>query len=387
MIARAGKDTPGSPGCLPNAQQTLLLQAACGAGELARQAWQRWREQHDIASPDAVTARLLPWIYLRREELGLPLSDVALLEGTYRYAWLMNQRLMNSAAMVVRSLRAEGINVILLKGLPLIIEAYRDAGGRYMEDFDVMIQEEQVEQAVAVLDAEGWKPLSMEDFSARTRRWRHSSELVHESGRACDVHWRLMRRPNEPVSEAPVWEAKRSIRVRDEQTFAPSVEHMLVHLFVHGMSWQRVPPIRWILDTHLLLRCHTLDWHMVLADASRRGVTLPVAEALETYNRILPGIIPEDVRREAARLRPSWRQRLAYEQVARPYEEASWRVVWATYLTDWRQAQVLERVQPGGRGFLRHLLRYWRVGSPFSLPWQFAKRLARKVLRTVGRRP
>jgi hypothetical protein len=298
----------------------------------------------------------------------------------------MNQRLMNSAAFVARSLRAEGIEVLLLKGLPLLIDAYRDEGGRYMEDFDIMIREEEVERAVAVLAESGWKAVSPDDFSPRTRHWRHSNELVHASGLSCDVHWRLMRRPNEPSSEAPVWSAKRPILVRDEQAFTPAVEHMLVHLFVHGMSWQRVPPIRWILDTHLLLRRHTPDWRVVLADARRRGVALPVAEALETYNRFLPGVIPQEVRDEAARFRPTRQQRLAYEQVTRPYEEASLQVIWAIYLADWKQAQVLGRVQPGLRGLLRHLRLYWRVSSPVSLPWQFVKRIAVKLSQVVAKR-
>jgi hypothetical protein len=239
------------------------------------------------------------------------------------------------------------------------MDAYRDVGSRYMEDFDLMLREDQVENAVAALAQFEWHPLNRDDFSNATRRWRHSNELVHESGLQCDLHWRLLRRPYRPVSENPVWNAKREIVLRETPTFAPAIEHTLVHLMAHGMSWQRVPPIRWILDTHLLLKRHRPDWSLVLADARRRGVIPAVREALTVYTSLLPGEIPSDIIRRANQATVSPDQFLAYEQIAGPYHEAPLRVRWAIYKSSLAEAQTRERIPRGLRGAAAHFCRHW----------------------------
>lgn len=379
MIALAGEDFPGAPGCLPNARQKLLLKAACGATDTAREAWLRWREGSDLTSIDAVAARLLPWIYHRRDELRLSAGDMAALESGYRYAWFRNQRLLNGASEVVECLTAARIDSILLKGLPLLVEVYGDEGGRYMEDFDIVVREDEVVQAVAALTAIGWQPRVPNEFSEQARGWRHSSELVNTDGLSCDLHWRLLRRPNAPVSEDPVWSAKRPLAIRDKASFTLSVEHAIVHLFVHGMSWHAVPPIRWILDAHLLLSRHTPDWVVVLGEARRRGVMLPVAEAMQTYDANLPGIIPQAVRDEACNFQPTRAQRVAHQMVTRPYESASWEVKLAVYLSDWRKAVAFGLVPHGLRGRARHLCTYLGVDSLSALVRTLAKRCASKI--------
>ncbi|WP_157447518.1 nucleotidyltransferase family protein [Chthoniobacter flavus] len=323
----------------------------------------------------------MPWIYLRRDELGVSAEDAAVLESIYRFAWITNQRLTGSALAVLATLEHHQIPVLLLKGLPLLAEAYQDIGGRYMEDFDIMLRDEHVEPAVAALAESGWKPARPEAFSVSARRWRHSEELTHLSGLSCDIHWRLLCRPNEPVDEEPVWASRRTILLRDRPALTLSPEHMLVHGLVHGLSWERVPAIRWILDTHLLLRRHTPDWPHVAAEAARRGVTLLVADAMAVYDEILPGEIPAEIRRELARHPVSGRQRRAYEQLTRPYESTSLRMAWDLYLSDWTRARALEEVPPGLRGFLQHLKTYWRVTSIFALPWTFLRKVLSRAKR------
>jgi hypothetical protein len=321
----------------------------------------------------------MPWIYLRREELGLSGADVAFCEGVYRFAWMANQRLVNAAVEVAHCLREHGIDVLVLKGLSLLADVYGDVGGRYMEDFDLMIRPEDVDRAVTVLAPSGWRPQSPETFSPEMRSWRHSEELRRDDGLSCDVHWRLLRRPNEPVDEAPLWAARREIALRGEPVFTLSVEHMLVHLLGHGFSWQRVPAIRWILDMHLLLKQYAPDWRALASEVHRRGIVLPVAEALAVYDKILPGQIPRSVLDTLVQLPATRRERVAYEQLTRPYEKASWKVIWEVYRADLERARLLGVVQPGWKGTTQHLCLYWRAESIVHLPWIFARKLIAKI--------
>jgi hypothetical protein len=379
MIAMAGEEMPGAPGCLPNKSQRLLLKAACAPGDIAAPAWRSWVERHGLAHPDPISMRLHVWIFRRRKELNLSSPEIAALEPAYRYAWLTNQRLLNNAALVLRTLAAHGFDALLLKGLPLLIDIYRDEGARYMEDFDIMVRRQDLQRLVPVLAQLNWKPLTPGLSFLDILHLRHSDEFSQPGGLSCDVHWRLLRPPNKLVNEEPLWTAKRPIRIRDVAAYTLSVEHMLLHLFVHGMSWERVPPIRWILDVHLLLQRHQPDWDSLLREANRRGVTLPVAEAMAAYNDIAPGEIPEPIHLAAARLHPTRKQKLAYEQIARPYEQASWRVVLAVHIAHWKQARALGNISLSPRKTIRHLCSYWRVNSPWKLPIEFARRLRRRL--------
>lgn len=372
MIAEAGKDHRGAHGCLPTARQQRLLQACAAPPDLARTAWQQWRAKSDLDRVDSASRRLLLWIYHRRKELGLSAGDAAALEPHYRQVWLRNQVLLNRAALVVSRLQAAGIRCLLLKGLALLVEVYQDEGGRYLEDFDLLVHPEDVERAVYLLNALGWKsPLPDEVAVGKC----HAHGFSNAEGFSCDLHWHLLWRPHAQVDETPLWQAKRPMRLRDEPAFTLSVEHLLLHLCVHGMAWETVPPIRWILDVHLLLRRHAVNWKTVLAEAQRRGVTLPLAEALVIYETVLPGEIPASVQEHLQALSPTDAQWLAYSQiVTRP----SISTVVSGLLADWRIAQFERRAKSGGLGIFRFLCQRWRVPTVWRLPGQFYHRFQRR---------
>lgn len=372
MIAQAGKERSGAPGCLPTARQQQLLQAAAAAPDIAREAWRHWRAAGGLDVVDSASGRLLLWIYHRREELGLSAEDTAALEPHYRQVWLRNQVLLNRAAQVVSQLQASGIRCLLLKGLPLLIEVYRDEGGRYLEDFDILVHAEDVQRAVSLLSALGWKTPYPDEV---TTQKSHAHGFRNAEGFSCDLHWHLLWLPHAQVDETPLWLAARPIQLRGEPTFTLSVEHLLLHLCVHGMAWETVPPIRWLLDVHLLLRPHDVKWEAVLAEAQRRGVTLPLAEALATYEAVLPGEIPACVHKRLQALAPTDAQRLAYAQIV--VEPAASKVV-SSLLADWKTAQQEGLVQRGWRGLVGFLCRRWHVPSGWRLPGQFCHRFRRR---------
>ena len=372
MIAQTGKDLPGAHGCLPTARQQQLLQAAAAPIEIARPAWEKWRAEGDLDEVGSASGRLLLWIYHRRDELGLCAEDVAALEPRYRQVWLRNQVLLNRSAVLVSRLQASGISCLLLKGLPLLIEVYRDEGGRYLEDFDLLVHAEDVQRAVYLLNTLGWKTPYPDEVSTKKS---HAHGFSNAEGFSCDLHWHLLWLPHAQVDETPLWLAKRPIQLRDEPTFTLSVEHLLLHLCVHGMSWETVPPIRWILDVHLLLRYHVAKWEAVLAEARRRGVTLPLAEALTIYEAVLPGEIPASVRKQLQQLFPTDAQRLAYAQIV--VEPLASQVL-GSLLADWQTAKREGQVKPGWGGMTRFLCLRWHAPSVWRLPGQFYHRFQRR---------
>ncbi len=369
MIAKAGKDIPGAFGCLPTARQQLLLRAAAAPLEIARPAWQQWRAGADLDAVDSASRRLLLWIFHRREELGLSPADAAALEPNYRAVWLRNQVLLNRAAEVVRALQAAGIDCLLLKGLPVLLEAYRDEGGRYLEDFDVLVRPDDVLRAMPVLDALGWKSPAPESVSVEKLRAHH---FTNSDGFDCDLHWRLLWPPYPEVDETPLWQAKRPIQLRGESTLTLSVEHLLLHLCVHGMSWQPVHPIRWLLDVHLLLRCHNPEWGQVVEEGRRRGVTLALTEALAAYETVFPGEIPAAVREQLARIPATAEQRRTFAQVALG---PSVTAIASNVLTEWKLAKLKGTAGSGASGLVAFLRQRWHAQNIWQLPGRLFQRL------------
>ncbi|NBV24337.1 MAG: hypothetical protein EBS05_20765 [Proteobacteria bacterium] len=371
MIAQAGQDHRGAHGCLPTPRQQLLLRAAAAPPEAARQAWQEWRIGTDFTAVDSASGRLLLWIFHRREELGLSAADSAALEPHYRRAWLRNQVLLNRCAELVGQLQAKGIDCLLLKGIALLTEVYGDEGGRFLEDFDLLVRREQVPQAISALNSLGWLSPHPEELSPE----KHGHGFENTEGFSCDVHWHLIWRPHMAVDESPLWAAKRPIRIRDETTFTLSVEHLLLHLCIHGMAWETVPPIKWILDVHLLLQRHGIQWDKVLTEAERRGVTLPLSEALASYDTVLPGEIPLAVDERLKQFPVSPSQQLAYRRLV---EKPSISSVLDGMIRDWQEAKTAGQVSADARGVLRFLCRRWRVRTPWRIPGELLKRIRRR---------
>ncbi|MEK0451806.1 MAG: hypothetical protein RL088_4074 [Verrucomicrobiota bacterium] len=375
MIARAGEDAPGAPGCLPNASQKMLLRAACNPEGDGQAAWQRWRASHEIVHADPAARRLLPWIYLQRELLKLSGEDCVETGQIYRFVWFRNQRLLNAAEQAVAALRKEGMEPFLLKGVPLLLEAYQDEGGRYLSDFDLLIRAVEIQPAVAALARLKWKAQVPEVFCRRVFNLRHSEEFVDGSGLSCDLHWRLFRARHAPVPLEWIDDDARTLSFRCGAVRVPSVEHSLLLLCVHGMSWENVPPIRWILDFCLLLRRHAVDWDHFIQEAERFAVALPVSEALATFHEIEPEAVPDYVRERLARTRTHESRRVAYQKMVQPYASASLRMKWRWINEERQLAVALGQVPPGVRGLLRHLCGKLGAKSVWQLPASIGRRL------------
>lgn len=372
-----------APGRLPDWRQRLLLQAAGAGVPVARRAWTEWRGAGELAVADAASVRLLPWLYHRRNELEFSPADMTFLEGVYRFAWMRNQSLLNRCALVVHDLRAAGIEALLLKGVPLLVAAYQDEGGRYLEDFDLLIRVDDADRACQVLERSGWTPRFPGKVTSKGRTLRSSHEFLDAQGFKCDLHWHLFRVPYPMVDETPLWEGRRPILIRDEAAWTLSIEHSLLHLFVHGMAWEEVPPIRWVLDARLLLDGTQPDWDLLLAEAQRKEVRLPVREAMKTYDDLFPGQIPAEMLVKATAFVPTRRERLDYEIVALPYEQTGWQTVLDAYASDWRAALERGEIKAGWSGMRAFLCRRWNVPSGWRLPWE----MVRRGVQRIGRRP
>lgn len=405
-----------SPGWMPNHAQLLLLQACLAQVEQSRVALEQWAELPFEQRRDNGSLRLLPLLWRRREEAGLPAalsSETPYWKQEVMRTWSNNQRLLACANRLARSLQGAGIPVVLIKGLPLALQAYGDLSARPMADLDIAVPHRKARQAVEVLVGHGWKPQPtplqggaseeqpaedlawtrrqrrLEDFSPLYFHVRHSHGFRHQDGLELDLHWSVFQGQCDPDCDDQLWEASQPLAALNrvpQALLSPLLrtpdpaEHLLL-LLAHGARWNGIPPIRWIVDAVLLLRSTPeLDWPQFLARAHARNLTLVGAELLTFLKERWAVEIPVSVIEQLRATRSSRLEQRLYQSDCSP---ADWRsgVEELRYLH--RRYRLLRRrpdlrdsmAMPSWPAFLCHIL-----GAPR------ARDLGRYALRELERR-
>ena len=364
-----------TPAWYPSADQELLLRAALMPGETAERAWVRWREatgdQFDLGS-----LRLLPLVYRNLAAHGSDDPWMGRLKGIYRRTWFLNQALLDRTATAVGRLEAAGIPTLLLKGAGLTLAHYRDMGARPMDDADVAVPCGRALEALAVLAEDGFRaerPVSKDDLVLG-----HAETLAAPGGERIDLHWDVLWRAgrDELLWEAAVPAELRGIATR---TLCPT-DHLL-QVCGHAAYWNRIHPVRWVADVHVVLRSAgpEVDWDRLVSRAAERELTLPLADALDYVRGRFGAPVPADV---VPRLRgPAVRalRRVTHRVAALPPSRARSAGLLLVYLDVYRTRARVRGRRATPSGFVRSVQRHLEVED--------AAELARRITRTFLRSP
>lgn len=232
--------------------QLLLLKSALLSPTQAMLYWTQWKEFHNLDKPnkdtlfnnlDNESQRILPLVYRNLEYSKDNLLPQ--LKETYLETWLRNQIHLQKAQRVIKACKAESIETILLKGLPVSLYYYRDVGVRPMGDVDLLIPFHQIPQAVKVLNTLNYLPDPVE---YKYRHLIHAMHCVEKNGVDIDIHWQAFFFQNakaNSIQDNP----KNSIpiEVLDTETRMLSNSLNLFHTIIHG-TMGGIPTLRWIPD-------------------------------------------------------------------------------------------------------------------------------------------
>jgi hypothetical protein len=285
---------------LPSVRQDLLLKACLLPDRQAADAWRKWRKCVEIDRIDPGSIRLLPLLGARLHELGLDDPDFGRYRGVQRRTWARNRLLFRGAGRIVAALNRAEIPVMALKGVALALLYYPIESTRWMGDVDLLIPHDRVFEALEIFDAEGWKPslnrptrlAHLAIHHARPFRDPASEEVE------ADLHWTIMYGRYSDDAEAATWSNAEQVAIEGALAAAPSAADLLIHVCVHGMRWNDMPPVRWAVDAAMLVRSGKVDWDHFSRQVLRWGVALPLSHALgylrdELLLDIPPGIIAE----------------------------------------------------------------------------------------------
>jgi hypothetical protein len=346
-------------GCCPTGEGLDLLRAALHPNvELALQCWSRWRLKNTLEECDLRMHRLMPIIYRRFQRRDLQEHDYNILRGVYRFHWTRNQVILNQARAVLLRLAENGIPTILLKGVSLLLDDYKDVGARPMWDFDILIEPHRRDQALTLLQSCGWQ---LTHPPLPELHIQHGCGLRNPEGQEMDLHWYCMDESRWAAADDDLWACSRSFWLSNEleaRRLCP--EHSLLHVCVHGAKASG-DSFGWVCDAIHIVRSHELDYRVLLWAARQRGVVPTLTLALSYLSEVMGLSVPDGVLEELRQTPVGLVDRLYFRCKARSSHGLSF---WAEPVLDY--VRTVERANP--LGFVCFLRSRWRLKSLRQLP-------------------
>lgn len=357
----------------PGPDQQRLLAAALLDGDAARAAFGAWRAGIDLdADLPYPLLRLLPLVWHNQHRLGCTDPMMGRLKGVYRRFWCENLTLFHALTPTLAALAGAGLDVLLLKGAPLVVSYYGNPALRPMADLDIALPLAQVPTALAVLREQGW--WTPPPPSADGVRFFHALPCG-QGDRQLDLHYHLLRECVSDAADAWFWADREPCLFQGVAVTQLGPTAALLHTVIHGVRWNPETPVRWIADalTILRLRGADLDWPRLLDFADRARLTGRLALGLNHLVAHFGVALPAPVTAHLAAWRPGLCERIANRVILNDQER-----LYAHPLTkQWVMFADYCALSPGIDPLRRAL------GFSHYLRWAWGLRGRRELLPTV----
>jgi hypothetical protein len=306
------------PALLPTPGQDLLLKACVLDGDEALDSWRRWRATTSLETIDAGSIRLLPMLADTLQRLGAEDPEFGKYRGVQRRTWARSRLLFRGAGRILAALNGAQIPAMALKGLALASTYYPTDSMRPMGDIDLLVPRDEAFRSFDVLESIGWR-------SVHRRPSRLAHLAIHHalpfqdpttSEVDADIHWGMLYGRYSDAAEAATWDAAVPIEIEGATAVAPCAADLLIHVCIHGMRWNDMPPVRWVVDAAMIVRSGRVDWEHLVIQSSRWGAALPLARAFAYLRGELRLAIPDEVigRLDAQASTPTDEFLFAFEQ-------------------------------------------------------------------------
>ena len=281
----------------PTGGRDQLLRAAILPDHQAALAvLEAWINEHPLDDATFTEQRLLVGIAARLPE-GLPFPERPRLRGIERMLWTRSIVGLRAAAAGMATLNAAGLDVMVFKGAARAAINMADLRGRVAHDVDVLMRREQMDAAIAVLEADGW--VAGGDGARDMQRAMGIDFRKGEHG-AIDLHrfschqigWRER-------ADAGVWERSRPVEFLGTTVRVPSPEDRLVIAIAHG-GIDGHSHSDWLVDCARLI-AEGLDWPLVVDLLEERKLMAYAGIALSYLHDRCSVTIPDDAYRQIVR--------------------------------------------------------------------------------------
>ncbi len=304
-------------------KNVLLLKAALLDGDSALAAYAAWRATLDLNTISIGEQRLLPLLHRNLMRLGVsdPLSDR--FRGIRRFYWVDNRKRMIFAREVFEAFNRAGVPFIALKGAALAACYLEDLSLRQMHDVDILVTEERLADAAAVLAEKQLLPRDLPlRYVVTSDRLRSFAPgwAFGDREKTIDLHWKALHLDRRPQADEEFWRAAREATLDGTALRVLDPADQLLHICAHAAQRGGAEAVnRWPADTALVIRgSPDLSFERLVGGAARHRISAIMADALSVLADEFDLSIP---RGAIASLRnaATWSERAEMRLAGQPY--------------------------------------------------------------------
>ena len=263
----------------------------------------------------AQAASLEALLYQQLKPQGdlLPPAVAAAWQAAYRYNAQRQLYLAHQLGQALAALNAAGVPVLLLKGAALAHTLYAHPAGRPFRDLDLLIRPGQTTAAFATLRQLGYTPHHPEPHPGVTRQfenemlWQRPGPIVTY----LDLHWQLLDSPHYQARLDSTWLWQTAV-TSTPASLPFALRHLgpeaqLLHLCAHLLLHHGGQELLWRNDiaAHLYHTQATLDWDLLLRQAARSDLLLPLQTLLPDLAAQWAAPVPAGVLAQLATCQPT----------------------------------------------------------------------------------
>jgi hypothetical protein len=353
-------------------EELLLLHAILEkSDDKAIEYYKKWTSIANLDDVEGGSFRLLPLLYKRLSKTGQAFLHIERLKGIYRQNLYKNSLLFHKFTTILTELKKMEVPVIVLKGIALIAAYYEDAGVRPMSDADFLIHEKDVERTLKYFKKQGWQERNG-SWLDKPAKHIHSLDLISPDKYEIDIHWRAYYQCSWDGADDSLWEQTEDALFKGTTIKILNPTQQILHNCAHGVRWNAISSIRWIVDVMKVLekRTESIDWELLISEAVARNLTLTMFHALSFLKKEFHADIPGDVLSRLEKL-PKDSQEIHYFKVltSSPSLKNSIYKKWLTHsysmgaISPWRKAALFP-------GFL--------MKAFYQVPFYIRKRIREK---------
>jgi hypothetical protein len=132
----------------------------------------------------------------------------------------------------------------------------------------------------------------------------------------------------------------------------------LLHVCVHGIEWNPVPPLRWIVDSLMIMKSANIDWHRLIAQAQRCRLVFQLKVTMNYLCAKFSAPVPAEILRSIQQIPVSKSEVREYDYKIQNYRLKPLGfipVLWFRY----RRLNGEQRLRQKLIGFARYLRQFW----------------------------
>lgn len=264
------------PKSFPNKEEILFLKLLLSKDDDFLNLWERWNKEVSFDSINYATLRLMPFLYLRLNKFDIKDGKyIGRIKGMYKMAWYKNQLVFNSLKKIISVFNKENISMILLKGVPILENVYKDRGARYLGDADILIDKKYIKKSIEIMNKNDWSYYDPSPFyknrfiDLSKNRVDKEITFINKNGVELDIHWDLFpfileKNKDHPMNYDEILKFATECELDGFKYKMPCVEDMIIHIILHGVERNNHSTLRWVVDVVTIIKNKNIKWDFLI---------------------------------------------------------------------------------------------------------------------------